>query len=345
MNRSMTLAGGLALVASLACSGGLPQYVRGDIRSQGRAAIPADASVALMPSLVPGIVDASLATTIAESLERAGYRTAAPGDADVLIGYRHQSGSEGERRSSSDGFEALLRTEARMECPERFSQRLAIAAARSDRGQPAALLWLGELCSDGGGRGAAFYASTFARELMNGFGMNRTPRRFEFLVRERAPSATVIAASLPVEPAPVPKVARAQSESLELAQPRDDPAATPSPIPAPTPTSRLDSELAAELVEPGPTWSDATDACEQLARRPDVGCALRVELASGRPLLQLGYPTRAAALASWKQDIAETGAIFCETATRHGLFGQAAVLITAPDQRAERACTTLERRE
>jgi uncharacterized protein (TIGR03382 family) len=310
------IAGSLAIVLVLGCAG-IPRYVRGDIRSQGFAAIPAGASFALLPSLVPSSVDAVIAPELVQSLEGSGHPHVTPEQADVLVGYRQSAGGA---HSESNGFEAVWRTLRALECPERFSQRIGVVATRSEQGAPAAALWLGELCSDGGGREPSFHAGAFTRELIKSFGANRVRRRVEFLVR----TAGV---------APTPSASKAPSQAPEPS------ASTPTASPSATAPEFVP---AAGFAEPGPTWADAKAACARLALRPDVGCSVIVVIASGKPVLELGYPTRAAALESWRHDVAEAGVVFCATATRHGLMELATVHLSAPDHSVSRSCRSLE---
>ncbi|MEE2665987.1 MAG: hypothetical protein VX681_17880 [Myxococcota bacterium] len=325
MKRRDAIAGSLAMALLLGCAS-IPRYVRGDLRSRGYAPIPAGASCSLLPSLVPRAVDQAIAGQIVRSLEHAGHRMVAPERADVLIGYQ-QSG-DGVRHAPT-AFEASWSEHQALECPERFSQRLTIIATGSEEGVPAAVLWLAELCSDGGGLESSVHAGAFARELMKSFGANRAERRFEFLL----PSSTQ--ARYAADP---PSLAPTAEPKTPTPKTPDEHPALAQPAPMTTPTA----DRADELVEPGPTWSDAKDTCASLDLRPDVGCALVVIAASGTPVLELGYPTRAAALERWKHDVAEAGAVFCRTAARHGVFELATVHIFAPDQRAERSCRALE---
>ena len=93
-----------------------------------------------------------------------------------------------------------------------------------------------------------------------------------------------------------------------------------------------------DLVPPGPTWSSATDACRALEGRSEVGCAVVVEASSGTPILELGYATAARARADPPRDVETVGAIFCDTAARHGLFDEAIMRVRAPGRHSVRSC-------
>jgi len=319
------VAGALATALLLGCAS-VPRYIRGDIRSEGYAPIPASASFSLLHSLVPRAIDEAIAGEIVRSLEQAGHHMAAPERADILIAY--QQSDHGERHAST-AFEASWVEQRSLECPERFSQRLAVIATRNDQGMPGAALWLAELCSDGGGLESSAHMDAFTRELLRSFGANRAQRRFEVLL----PSIRA-----------APETAGEPLEDRRSA-PRPSTPQTPGEPAEPVAATAAAAAPVAEFVEPGPTWSDAQDACASLARRPGVDCALVVIAASGTPVLELGYPTRSAAIEHWKHDVAEAGAIFCRTAARHGVFELAAIHIFAPDQRAQRTCRTLDQWE
>jgi hypothetical protein len=312
--------------------------VRGELQASATRAIAEDASIGLLTSLAPRGEDARIETEITQALARGSRPFAAgpglAGRADVRIGYRYEAVSGDGRPAvlaSVDGLERFWANHPAMACPARFDQRLTIAALRGEAGQPGELLWLGELCSDGGGEDPAVHVAAFARELMRGFGMRRARSDFEFLVRAAptppeaasgAPDAAVTGAAATA--ASGPSTAPAGSGVDEMA------ASPPGAV-----TGPVSGEERAEL---GPTWETATQACAALAARPGVGCALSVVVATASPVLELGYASREEARARWRRDLADAGRVFCEVAERHGLREQARLRVTAPGDETTRSC-------
>lgn len=351
------LAGCLVVFALAAGCRMLPRYARGDIQSQGFGKIPAGSSFALRRSLAANAFDGPIARRVSDSLREAGYRETSQAEADVLVWYRYSvEALDGPPTvNDSEGFEAIWSAEGEdrqlLSCPSRFDQRLTILATGARAGNR---LWQGELCSDGAGRDPVDHAGTFTRELIRSYGKHRAETRFEFRLRppsapqpqraaSRAPAAPVIpeprtsAAPAPgIEPATAPT----QSEPATAPQPNVEPQAdapTKAPVTPQLPTAPAEPEYA----EAGPTWSSVKQACAGLDSREGVGCALVVIVASGSPVLEVGYASRERAVENWKSDVAEVGAVFCTTATKHGVLDRASVHISAPDQSTHRSCREL----
>jgi len=349
----------VGMLLGIGCAGP-PRYVRGDLQSTALALVPARTGVGLKPALVANPVDVAITERITAALEQSKHPVVGVHEAALLIGYRHTTSGRANSRYESDGFEAIWPRLEPLVCPKRFSQRLSIAITRAEAGRPTHLLWVGELCSDGGGQPAEVYVGTFAGEILRSLGMNRTAKRFEFLVVDPATAAAVApTVAPPVEPrlpeAEVAASPMAPQSAVTSPQPRLAPDGAPFPGPEPTTpvavtappvpmlAPPLPSESADELTAPGPTWSAVAEPCSQLDQQPEVACTLLVEIASGRPVLQIGYPSDDLLQSQSARHAENVGPIFCRTADAHGLLDAAVVRLRSPAGTTERDCTFLTR--
>lgn len=365
-----------SIILLLPSCSGLPRYVRGDLASQGVRAIPAGATFSLHRSLATHPVSGPIESRIVESLRQAGYRETPPAASDFEIWYRLSDGPEDTNRGSSSGFTSRFGPTgedglALLSCPDRFSQRLILIATRGNEpNRPPAIVWRAELCSDGGGSEPAVYAARFAGELIRSVGMRRKETRFEFAqtrkpprLRETrkhpapaTPGPDESPAALPSAPrdappptaptsppAPAPHRSAAAPPQTTGTNPPER-ASSPAPaVPAPPPPAPVGVAAEPAYGRVGPTWARAEQACEALAAEPEVGCTVVVLLSSATPILELGYATREQARLNGPRHTASVGPIFCETATRHGVFDQAFVRIVSPGERAQRPCSQLPR--
>lgn len=359
-----------AIALLLASCSGLPRYVRGDLGSRASRALPGDARFTIRPALAPRAADAPIQARIERGLrdvDRAGEA-----DAGFRVWYALSAGPDATVVASSAGFASQFggTTEphsALLDCPDRFSQRLALIATEATPDGDA-VLWRAALCSDGGGSPPEVHAARFAGELMKSFGMHRDETRFEFAqprakrqprrvpsrssgppvprppVRVEAPIAVPV--PVPISPATATAVTplggpEAATRPDTSTPPRPSPPAPSSSLPpAPQPTAEptTDEPMYGPV---GPTWARATTACVAFVSGPDAGCAVVVLLAQGTPILELGYTDPEQARDRGPRDAARVGAVFCETAKRHGLYDEAIVRIRAGEQRAERSCRSI----